>query len=100
MPLTISAGSSAKQTTLTKPKRVMFVRFMFNNTIGGTINGVPIALEPFDMAHIGEPPFPARGIFEMSIFKAWDDFNNPTYTIFHDEPFNIQLLGVFYSVEI
>lgn len=100
MPLSISMGNSAKETTLTKPKRVMFVRFMFNNTIGGFINGVPIALSAFDMANIGEPPFPARGVFEMSIFKAWDDFNNPTYTITHDEPFNIELLGVFYSVEI
>lgn len=100
MPLSLSNGNSAKQTTLTKPKRVNWVRFMFNNTIGGTINGVPIALQPFDMANIGEPPAPARGIFEMSIFKAWDDFNNPTYTIEHSEPFNIQLLGAFYSVEI
>lgn len=100
LPLTISSGPSAKETTLTKPKRVMFVRFMFNNTIGGTINGIPITLEPFNMANIGEPPFPARGIFEMSIFGAWDDFNNPTYVIEHNEPFNIQLLGVYYSVEV
>jgi len=98
MPLNISSGPSSKETTLTKPKRVEWVRFMFNNTIGGTINGVPIALEPFDMAMIGEPPFPARGIFEMSIMKGWDDFNNPTFTIEHNDPFDIQLLGVFYSV--
>jgi len=100
MPLSLASGSSSKSTTLTKPKRIEWVRFMFNNTIGGTINGVPIALEPFDMANIGEPPQPARGIFEMSIMKGWDDFNNPTYTIEHNEPFDIQLLGVFYSIEI
>jgi hypothetical protein len=98
MPLSMATGTSAKTTGLTKPTRVMFARFMFNNTIGGTINGVPIAIEPFDQSHIGEPPFPARGVFEMSIMKGWDDFNNPTYTIEHNEPFNIQLLGVFYSV--
>ena len=28
------------------------------------------------------------------------DLNNPTFTIEHDEPFDIQLLGVFYSVEV
>lgn len=100
MPLNISSGPSAKETTLTQPKHIRWARFMFNNTIGGTINGVPIALEPFDMAHIGEPPFPGRGIFEMSIMKAWDDFNNPSFTIEHNEPFDIQLLGVFYSVDI
>lgn len=100
MPLSISMGSSAKETTLAKPKRITFVRFMFNNTIGGTINGIPIALNTFDQIGIGEPPVPARGIFEISVMRGWDDFNNPTYTIEHNEPFNIQLLGAFYSVEI
>jgi len=100
MPLTCANGPSAKNTTLTKPKHIRSVRFMFNNTIGGTINGVPIALEPFDMAHIGEPPFSARGIFEIMPMKGWDDFNNPLYTIEHSDPFDIQLLGVFYSVDI
>lgn len=100
MPLTLANGPSAKNTTLTKPKHIRSVRFMFNNTIGGTINGIPIALSPFSQAEIGEPPMPASGIFEISPFGAWDDFNNPTYTIEHNDPFNIQLLGVFYSVEI
>ncbi len=99
MPLAIPQGGSAKGTSLTKPQRIMFVRFMFNNTIGGTINGIPISLKPFDMAAIGDPPSPARGVFEMSVFKGWDDFNNPTYTIEHDEPFPIELLGVYYSVD-
>jgi hypothetical protein len=99
MALSISTGQSIKTTSLTKPTHVRWVRFMFNNTIGGTINGVPIALLPFDMANIGNPPEPARGVFEMSIMKGWDDFNNPTYTIEHSEPFNIQLLGAFYSVD-
>ena len=100
MPLNISMSGSPKNSNLTKPLHVRTVRFMFNNTIGGTINGVPIAIEPFDMANIGQPPFPARGIFEMSIMKGWDDFNQPTFTIEHNEPFNIELLGVFYSVEV
>lgn len=100
MPVSIATGSSVKENTLTRPKHIRFVRFMFNNTIGGTINGVPIALEPFDQANIGEPPFPSRGVVELSVFKAWDDFKNPTYTIEHNEPFDIQLLGVFYSIEL
>ena len=99
MALSISSGSSIKQTTLTKPNHVRWVRFMFNNTIGGTINGIPISLEPLDRSNIGNPPQPARGVFEISIMKGWDDFNNPSYTIEHNEPFNIQLLGAFYSVD-
>jgi len=100
MPLSISSGPSVKESNLTLPNHVKWVRFMFNNTIGGTINGIPIALTPFDQAHIGDPPVPARGVMEMSIMKGWNDLNNPTFTIEHDEPFDIQLLGVFYSVEI
>lgn len=99
MPLNISSGPSAKESILTKPINIRFARFMFNNTIGGTINGAPIALSQFEGVSIGEPPVPQRGIFEMSIFNAWDDFNNPIFTIEHNEPFDIQLLGVFYSIE-
>jgi hypothetical protein len=96
MPLTPPPGQN---TTLTKPKHVRSVRFMFNNTIGGTINGVPIALQPFDEVPIGEPPQPSRGIFEMSILNGWDDFNFPTFTLEHNDPFNIELIGIFYSVD-
>jgi hypothetical protein len=96
MPLAPPVGSA---TSLTKPKHIRSIRFMFNNTIGGTINGVPIALEPFNMAHIGEPPFPARGIFELMLMKGWDDFNYPSFVIEHNDPFNIELIGVFYSVD-
>ncbi len=97
MPISQPAGAL---TTLTKPTHIRSVRFMFNNTIGGTINGVPIALEPFSAANIGQPPFPARGVFEMSIMRGWDDFNLPTFTIEHSEPFNIELIGLFYSVDV
>jgi len=97
MPIAVPAG---QQSSLTKPTHIRSVRFMFNNTIGGTINGVPIALEPFNEAHIGEPPFPSRGVFEMSIMSGWDDFNHPSFTIEHSDPFNIELIGVFYSVDV
>ena len=99
MPLSISLGGSAKTTNLTKPVHVRTARFMFTNTIGGYINDVPIALSTLEMSNIGEPPVPDTGIIELSIFKAWDDFNNPNFTIYHDNPFNITLLGVFYGVE-
>lgn len=87
-------------TTLTKPKHIRSIRFMFNNTIGGEINGLPIALNPFDMADIGEPPIPAMGIFEISNMTGWDDFTVPSFTLTQSDPFDIQLLGVFYSVDI
>lgn len=100
MPLAMANGPQIKNTSLTKPKHIRSVRFMFNNTIGGTINGYPIVLNPFDQSHIGEPPFPSRGVFEIGTLSGWDDFNYPLYTIEHNEPFGIQLLGVFMDVDV
>jgi hypothetical protein len=97
-PMPLSPPPS-QNTSLTKPNHIRSVRFMFNNTIGGTINDVPISLEPFDMVDIGNPPHPQRGVFEMMIMKGWDDFKIPSFTIRHSEPFNIELIGIFYSVE-
>ena len=97
MPLAPPPG---QQSTLTKPKHVRTIRFIFNNTVGGTVNGVPIAIEPFDQADIGFPPTPARGIFEMGLMSGWDEFNQPSFIIEHNDPFDIQLLGIFYSVDI
>lgn len=100
LPLSLATGANIKTTVLTRPVRIRNANFMFNNTIGGTINGKPIALKKFDQANIGEPPVPARGVMEFSVMKGWDDFNNPVFTIEHDDPFNIELLGVFYDVDI
>lgn len=86
-------------TTLTKPTHLRSVRWWFNNTIGGTINGVPIAIKPFDQANIGNAPVPANGVFEMMLFSGWDDINYPSFILEHSDPFDIQLLGISYSVE-
>ena len=88
-----------QSTSLTKPNHLRSIRFMFNNTIGGYINGVPIALNQFDMSGIGFPPIPARGVFELGSMSGWDDFNVPSFTLTQSDPFDIQLLGVFYSVD-
>ena len=100
MPISVSSAGGPKTTSLTKPNHIRSVRFWFNQTIGGEINGVPIAIKTFNQTNIGEPPTPANGIVEQMIMKAWDDVNNPTFTITHSDPFNIELLGVFYSVEV
>lgn len=96
MPLSTPQGAN---TSLTKPTHIRTVRFMFNQTIGGTINGVPIVLKDFDEVQIGEPPLPARGVFEMSIMQGWDDSDPPTFTLEHDDPFNIELIGIFYTAD-
>lgn len=100
MPLTSPSNYNSAESVLVRPKHVRFIKFMFNNTIGGYINGVPIALNRFNMANIGQPPLPSKGIFEMGNFDAWDDFNDPVFSLTHDDPFDIQLLGVFYGVDV
>lgn len=99
MPLTSTTSYNQSPASLTRPKHIRSVSFMFNNTIGGTINGVDIALNQFDEIIPGNPPIPSRGIFEMSIAKGWDDFNNPTFILEHNEPYNIELLGAFYLLD-
>lgn len=100
MPLSIGVGGSIKTSNLTEPKHIRNARFMFANTIGGTINGVPIALTKLQNVVPGNPPIAARGVYELPIMKGWDDFNNPSFTIKHSEPYDIRLLGVFYVVDV
>jgi len=99
MPLSLRLGSELKTTNLVQPKHIRTATFMFNNTVGGTINGIPIAIKRFNEVDFGSAPAPAQGIFKMNIMKGWDDFNNPTFTINHSEPFDIKLLGVFYALD-
>lgn len=100
MPLSISLGQSSQNTNLVEPKHIRSATFMFDNTTGGTINGKPIALESFAQVPFGAPPNSVNGITNISVMKGWDDFNVPNFTIAHDEPFDIRLIGVFYKVEV
>ena len=100
MPLSIGMGGDIKTSNLPDPKHIRNVKFIFNDTIGGTINGVPIALNTMQNTIPGVPPIPSSGIFEVSVMEGWNDFNNPSFKISHSEPYDIRLLGVFYVVEV
>ncbi len=100
LPLSNTTGSSIKSTNLVYKKHVRSASFMFNNTIGGTINGKPISIKRFPNVQIGSPPTPASGIMELGIMKGWDDFNVNAITIDHEQPFDIRLLGIFYKIDI
>ncbi len=98
MPIAIADGQNSNQ--LTRPTHVRNANFMFKDTIGGTIDGVPIVLNTFNQIAPGSPPEERSGYFSFGIMKGWDDFNNPAFTITHDEPFNFELLGIFYNVDV
>lgn len=99
MPLSIT-GQSVKKTNLMFPKHIREVTFLFNDRIGGTINGVPISTDHFNMTVLGNPPEPSNMPFRLSIMRGWDDFKTNQFTIEHSEPFNLRLIGLFYKVEI
>ena len=99
LPLSIFQGST-KQSDLLSPKHIREVSLMVADSIGGLVNGEPIAVQNFDEVPIGMPPQPANGIFEYSIMAGWDDYKNIGLTITHNEPFDFKLIGLFYKVDV
>jgi hypothetical protein len=100
-PLQLSIFQGAtKQSNLLTPKHIRDVQFMFNDTVGGEVNGIPISMQKFDEIQIGQPPMPYNGIFEYGIMQGWDDFKDIGITITHNEPFDFKLIGIFYKVDV
>ena len=100
LPLSISMGSNIATSNVVEPKHVRNATFMFNNTIGGEINGKPIALTTFSQVDFGVPPTSRNGIYSYSVMKGWNDFKTTSFNITHSEPFDIKLIGIFYKVEV
>jgi hypothetical protein len=98
--LPLAIAQSVNVSNLTRPTHIRNANFMFKDTIGGTIDGVDIALDTFDQVAPGSPPVAASGVFEMAIMQGWDDFSNPSFTLVHNEPFNFELLGIYYNVDV
>jgi hypothetical protein len=72
---------------------------MFNNTVGGSIDGFPIALKTLSQSNPIAAPEPANGIHKMTFMKGWNEFLRDPITITHSEPFDIRLIGVYYKIE-
>lgn len=95
-----------KGTSLVYPQHIRNATFMFNNTIGGKIDGQPITLLTLDqynplggpLSLVG-PPVPQTGIFSKSLMKGWNEFLRDPITITHSDPFDIRLIGVYYKIE-
>jgi hypothetical protein len=72
---------------------------MFNDTVGGYIEDTPIQLQTLSEIIPGLPPEPLSGTMEMSFMKGWNEVNKNPITITHSDPFDIKLIGIFYTVE-
>jgi hypothetical protein len=100
MPLSVPTGQAVKTSNVVNPKKIRSVTLMFDDTVGGYVNNIPLAIKSFDEVSIGSAPIPATGIFKLSLMQGWDDFNVNVLTITHEEPFDFKLTGIFYKLEV
>lgn len=102
MPNSIPSSTGAKGSKLTDTQHIRHATFMFTNTVGGFIDGQPIALKTFLQSTPTNPlaaPEPSTGIFKKTLMKGWANFGAPPITITHSDPYDIRLIGVYYKVE-
>jgi hypothetical protein len=99
MPNSIPTGMGAKGSKLVDTQHIRNATFMFNNTVGGFIDGQPITLKTLGQYNPLTPPVPQTGIFKKTMMKGWANFGAPPITITHSEPFDIRLIGVYYKIE-
>jgi len=88
-----------KSSGLPFPQHIRNATFFFNNTVGGFVDGQPIALKTLSQYDPLTPPEPLTGLFKKSIMAGWNEFYRQPITITHSEPFDIRLLGVYYKIE-
>lgn len=101
MPNSLPGTFGAKSSKLVDAQHIRNATFMFNNTVGGFIDGQPIALKTLGQQNPITPPIPipATGIFKITLMKGWNEFLRDPITITHSEPFDIRLIGVYYKIE-
>lgn len=103
LPLALPTSSNPKTAALVEPKHIRVITLGFADTIGGTItqggNTFPIAPKRFNSVDFGTPPTEFTGIFTLGSYGGWDDYNIPSFTINHDDPFGFKLTSIFYKVD-
>lgn len=99
LPISIATGNAASTGNLTVPKHIRSVDLICTNTVGGKINKQNIVLNKLRQTSF-VAPVGQTGKMEVSIMSGWDDFNTIPFTITHDEPYDFNLLGLFYKLEI
>lgn len=99
LPVSTPSASGYKGSGLVFPQHIRNVTIMFNNTIGGTVDGQPIALQTTDAIAPLTAPTPLTGIFKKSLMKGWNEFLKDPITIASNDPFDIRMIGVYYKIE-
>ena len=99
LPVSLATTQNVNSSNITTPKHAVTTRLTFVDTIGGAVNGTPIAINKLMQTNLGSPPAPQTGLFELAPMRGWDAFNTPTLTIEHSDPFDMQLTGIFYTMD-
>lgn len=100
LPNALPGAAGYKASTLFEPIHIRSAVFMFADTIGGYIDGYPIALQYMSEYNPLGPPVPTTSYHKMSFMKGWNEFLRDPITITHSEPFDIKLIGIYYKLEV
>jgi hypothetical protein len=99
LPIAIPLGSDPHTSNLTIAKHIRFVNIMLVDSIGGKVNNQNISLQYLDNFQF-DPPMPRTGIMQVSLMEGWNQFRSPQCIITQSDPFDFNLIGLFYRIEI
>lgn len=99
LPVSLPGAAGYKQSSLVFPTHIRVAIFTFVDTIGGTINGMPLQMKSFVENQPGYPPQEQTGAAQVSIMGGWDEFKSSSIRFEHNSPFEFKLTGIFYRVE-
>ena len=100
--LTPAPPSSAgyRGSSFAYPTHIRTTNIMFIDSIGGKINGTENAYYDLESQGNGSPPIPTNAMIEVSIMEGWN-FNFGGGVVFtHSEPYNFNIAGIFYRMEL
>lgn len=106
MPLAPPGAVGYKGSSLAFAQHIKIATLMFIDTIGGyvtvgdSITPQPITTVPMSEVIPGDPPSEMNGAMQISLMRGWNQVYAPPFSIEHDEPFPIKLIGIFYKAEI
>lgn len=99
LPLSISTGNSIQTSNLARAKHVRTISLMFADTVGGKVNNQNITLTRLNNQSFVAPTGNV-GLMEVSTMSGWNMFESPPITITQNQPFDFNLLGLFYNTEV
>ena len=101
VPLPISIPMNGPLTTgnIAQAKHIRYVDIMFTDTVGGKVNNQNIALNYLNN-QVFQPPIGQTGIMEVSLLAGWNQFKSPPFVITQEQPYDFNLIGLFYRIEV